>query len=140
SRASNRSQLQPRGPPHRRDARDLPRREHADRARPRGVVDDQQGRAQVRVQAPQGITFHDGAPFDAAAVKFSIERQIVTEHPFNKLGKYPFANYFFGNVKAVEVVDPLTVEFSLKEPRASFLAVLTAGAASIVSPTAVKKL
>src|SRR5216110_3353925 len=55
----------------------------------------------------KGITFHDGAPFDADAVKFSIERQIVTEHPFNKLGKYPFANYFFGNVKAVEVVDPL---------------------------------
>jgi len=36
-------------------------------------------------------------------------------------------------VKAVEVVDPLTVEFVLKEPRASFLAVLTAGAASVVS-------
>jgi len=32
------------------------------------------------------------------------------------------------------------VEFILKEPRASFLAVLTAGAASIVSPTAVRKL
>jgi peptide/nickel transport system substrate-binding protein len=88
----------------------------------------------------RGIAFHDGTPFDAEAVKFSIERQIVAEHPFNKLGKYPFANYFFGNVKAVEVVDPQTVEFSLKEPRASFLAVLTAGAASIVSPTAVKKL
>src|SRR6266571_5298887 len=88
----------------------------------------------------KGITFHDGAPFDADAVKFSIERQIVTEHPFNKLGKYPFANYFFGNVKAVEAVDPQTVEFILKEPRASFLAVLTAGAASIVSPTAVRKL
>src|SRR6267142_1297967 len=88
----------------------------------------------------KGITFHDGTPFNAEAVKFSIERQIDPEHPFNKLGKYPFANYFFGNVKAVEVVDPLTVEFSLKEPRASFLAVLTAGAASIVSPTAVKKL
>ena len=86
-----------------------------------------------------GIKFHDGTPFDAEAVKFSIERQIIPEHPANKLGKYPFANYFFGNVKAVEVVDPLTVEFMLKEPRASFLAVLTAGAASIVSPTAVKK-
>src|SRR5690349_4380060 len=88
----------------------------------------------------RGVSFHDGTPFDAEAVKFSIERQIVAEHPFNKLGKYPFANYFFGNVKAVEVLDPHTVEFVLKEPRASFLAVLTAGAASIVSPTAVKKL
>src|SRR5213594_374942 len=88
----------------------------------------------------KGVTFHDGTPLNAEAVKFSIERQIDPEHPFNKLGKYPFANYFFGNVRAVEVVDPSTVEFVLKEPRASFLAILTAGAASIVSPTAVKKL
>jgi peptide/nickel transport system substrate-binding protein len=88
----------------------------------------------------KGITFHDGTPFNAEAVKFSIERQIDPEHPVNKLGKYPFANYFFGNVKAVEVVDPATVEFVLKEPRASFLTILTAAAASIVSPTAVKKL
>ena len=88
----------------------------------------------------KGISFHDGTPLNAEAVKFSIERQINAEHPFNKLGKYPFANYFFGNVKAVEVIDPSSVEFVLKEPRASFLAILTAGAASIVSPTAVKKL
>src|SRR5437667_5189664 len=88
----------------------------------------------------KGVTFHDGTPFNAEAVKFSIERQIDPEHPANKLGKYPFAGYFFGNVKAVEVVDPSTVEFVLKEPRASFLTILTAGAASIVSPTAVKKL
>jgi peptide/nickel transport system substrate-binding protein len=87
----------------------------------------------------KGVTFHDGTPFTAEAVKFSIERQIMPEHPFNKLGKYPFANYFFGTIKAVEVVDPQTVEIVLKEARASFLAVLTAGAASIVSPTAVRK-
>ncbi len=88
----------------------------------------------------RGVSFHDGTPFNAEAVKDSIERQINPEHPLNKLGKYPFANYFFGNVKAVEVVDASTVEFVLKEPRASFLAVLTAGAASIVSPTAMRKL
>src|SRR5690349_16164240 len=87
----------------------------------------------------KGITFHDGTPFNAEAVKFSIERQINPDHPAAKLGKYPFANYFFGNVKAVEAVDPLTVEFVLKEPRASFLSVLTAGAASVVSPAAVRK-
>jgi peptide/nickel transport system substrate-binding protein len=87
----------------------------------------------------KGITFHDGSAFDAESVKFSIERQINPDHPFNKLGKYPFANFFFGNVKAVEVIDPSTVEFILKEPRASFITILTAAAASIVSPTAVKK-
>jgi len=46
----------------------------------------------------RGITFHDGTPFNAEAVKFSIERQIDPEHPANK----------FGNVKAVEVVDPFS--------------------------------
>ena len=88
----------------------------------------------------KNVKFHDGTPFDAESVKFSIERQINPEHPFNKLGKYPFANFFFGNVKAVEVIDPSTVDFILKEPRASFLTILTSAAASIVSPTAVKKL
>src|SRR4029453_6943007 len=67
----------------------------------------------------KGIKFHDGTPLDAEAVKFSIERQFNPEHPANKLGKYPFAGYFFGNVKAVEVMDESTVRFILKEPRAS---------------------
>jgi peptide/nickel transport system substrate-binding protein len=87
----------------------------------------------------RGIAFHDGTPLNAEAVKFSIERQINPNHPAYKLGKYPFANYFFGNVKAVEVLSDERVAFLLNEPRASFLAVLTAGAASIVSPTAVMK-
>ena len=50
----------------------------------------------------KGIAFHDGTPFNAQAVKFSIERQINPEHPANKLGKYPFAGYFFGNVPVVK--------------------------------------
>src|SRR5881396_3619607 len=87
----------------------------------------------------KGVKFHDGTPLDAEAVKFSIERQIVPDHPASKLGKYPFANYFFGNVKAVEPLDELTVRFILKEPRASFLDIMAAAAASIVSPTAVRK-
>jgi peptide/nickel transport system substrate-binding protein len=87
----------------------------------------------------RGITFHDGTPLNAAAVKFSIERQFNPEHPAYKLGKYPFANYFFGNVKAVEPLSDDRVAFLLKEPRASFLAILTAAAASIVSPTAAMK-
>ncbi len=87
----------------------------------------------------RGITFHDGTPLNAEAVKFSIERQINPSHPAYKLGKYPFANFFFGNVKAVEVLSEERVAFLLNEPRASFLSILTAGAASIVSPTAVMK-
>ena len=87
----------------------------------------------------KGIAFHDGTSFNAQAVKFSIERQINPEHTASKLGKYPFAAYFFGNVKAVEAMDDSTVRFVLKEPRASFLAILVAPAASVVSPTAAMK-
>ena len=87
----------------------------------------------------RGITFHDGTPLNAEAVKFSIERQINPSHPAYKLGKYPFANFFFGNVKAVEVLSEERVAFLLNEARASFIAVLAQGAASIVSPTAVMK-
>ena len=94
---------------------------------------------QYSLKLRKGITFHDGTPFNAAAVKFSIERQINPDHPASKIGKYPFANYFFGNVKAVEVLSDDRVAFLLKEPRASVLAVLSAPAASIVSPTAVMK-
>src|SRR5437762_13749414 len=33
----------------------------------------------------KGVSFHDGTPLNAEAVKFSIERQIIPEHPF-KIG------------------------------------------------------
>jgi peptide/nickel transport system substrate-binding protein len=88
----------------------------------------------------KGITFHDGTPFNAQAVKFSFERQFNPENPGNKLGKYPFATYFFGGIKVIEVIDDLTIRIVLKEPRASFLAILAVPAAAIVSPTAALKL
>jgi peptide/nickel transport system substrate-binding protein len=87
----------------------------------------------------KGVKFHDGTPFNADAVKFSFERQINPEHPFNKLGKYPFANFNFGTIRAVEVMDEHTVQFVMKEPRASFLTIMAGASAGIVSPTAVKK-
>jgi peptide/nickel transport system substrate-binding protein len=87
----------------------------------------------------KGVKFHDGTPFNAEAVKFAFERQINPEHPFNKLGKYPFAGFNFGTLKTVEVVDDHTVQFVMKEPRTSFLTILAGAAATIVSPTAVRK-
>ncbi len=87
----------------------------------------------------RGVRFHDGTPFNAEAVKFSFERQILPEHPFNKLGKYPFASFNFGTIKSVEAVDEHTVQFVMKEPRASFLTIMAGASANIVSPTAVRK-
>lgn len=59
----------------------------------------------------QGVKFHDGAPFDAAAVKASIERSLTPELACRVRAKY------FNNLKlSVEAVDPATVEITSEPP------------------------
>lgn len=86
-----------------------------------------------------GVKFHDGTPFNADAVKFSIDRQIDPKHPYYDTGIFPYAEFTFGMVKEVQVIDSLTVKFILKEPFAPFLSNMAMHSASIVSPEAVKK-
>lgn len=88
----------------------------------------------------EDVTFHDGTPFNADAVKFSIDRQIDPNHPFHDTGQFAYADYTFGPVESVEVVDEFIVKFILKEPYAPFLSNMAMHAASIVSPTAVEQL
>jgi peptide/nickel transport system substrate-binding protein len=84
----------------------------------------------------KGIKFHDGTPFNAQAVKFSVDRQLP---PLAK-DSMPYASFTFGPVKKVDVVNDYTVRFTLSQPYAPFLANLAMSlAAPIVSPTAVKK-
>ncbi len=84
----------------------------------------------------KGVKFHDGTQFNAAAVKFSVDRQL----PPNATDDMPYASFTFEPVKKVDVVDNYTVRFTLSHPYAPFLANLAmCMAAPIVSPTAVKK-
>lgn len=84
----------------------------------------------------QGVKFHDGTPFNAAAVKFSVDRQL----PPLATDDMPYASFTFEPVQKVEVVDDYTVRFVLKRSYAPFLANLAMSlAAPIVSPAAVKK-
>ena len=84
----------------------------------------------------KGVKFHDGTPFNAQAVKFSVDRQL----PPQATDDMPYASFTFEPVKSVEVVDDATVRFVLSRPYAPFLANLAmALAAPIVSPAAVKK-
>lgn len=85
------------------------------------------------------VKFHDGTPFNADAVKFTVDRQIDKNHPYHNTGEFAYADFTFGKVKEVKVVDPYTVTFVLKEPFAPFLANLAMHSATIVSPEAVKK-
>jgi peptide/nickel transport system substrate-binding protein len=62
-----------------------------------------------------GVSFHDGTPFDAEADKFNFDRMLNEDHPFHDTGPFPLA-FFFSSVEAVTVLDNLTVEFTLSEP------------------------
>jgi peptide/nickel transport system substrate-binding protein len=75
-----------------------------------------------------GVTFHDGEKFDAAAVKFNIERH-KTIAGSNRRGELL-------PVSTVDVVDPLTVRLNLSAPFSPLLTVLADRAGMMVSPKA----
>jgi peptide/nickel transport system substrate-binding protein len=87
----------------------------------------------------QGIKFHDGTDFNAEAVKFNIDRQIDPNHPYHDTGEFPYAEFTWGMVDHVEVVDAYTVKFVLKDRFAPFLNHLAMHPAAMASPAAIQK-
>jgi peptide/nickel transport system substrate-binding protein len=85
----------------------------------------------------QNVRFHDGTPFDADAVVFSFERQIVPEHPAHEADFVWTRAYH--NIRHVRAAGPYRVQFEIDRPYAPFLANLAMGPAAIVSPTAVRR-
>ncbi|MFD1156349.1 ABC transporter substrate-binding protein [Roseovarius aestuarii] len=84
-----------------------------------------------------GVMFHDGTPFNAAAVKFNFDRMLDENHPFHDTGPFPLS-FFFGAVQSTEVVDDMTVKFTLNAPYAPFLSNLAYPTGLIVSPAGVE--
>ncbi len=87
----------------------------------------------------EGLTFHDGTPVNAAAVKFTFDRMLDENHPMHEeTGPFPLA-FFFAAIEEVEAVDERTVRFTLEEPYAPFLSNLAYPPGMIVSPAAVRE-
>ncbi|MCF1504702.1 ABC transporter substrate-binding protein [Afifella sp. H1R] len=86
----------------------------------------------------EGVSFHDGTPFNAEAVKFNFERMLDEDHPYHDTGPFPLA-FFFSSVDEITTPDDMTVVFKLKEPYAPFLSNLAYPTGLIVSPEAVKE-
>ncbi len=76
----------------------------------------------------EGVTFHDGTPFDAEAVKANIDRGLTLE------GASVTAELEV--IESVEVVDPMTVRLNLSGDGASLPLVLSDRAGMMVSPAA----
>jgi peptide/nickel transport system substrate-binding protein len=81
----------------------------------------------------QGIKFQDGTPFNAAAVKFSIDR-LLNPSTFRAL---PGVLGGKTGIDHTDVVDDSHVKFTLKTPLAAFLAAMTQTGTAIISPASV---
>jgi len=94
----------------------------------------------------EGVTFHDGTPFNADAVVFNFERWWDTDNPYN-LGadQFIYWDYMFQGFKGdensvvagIEKVDDMTVKLMLNRPNASLLNTLAMENFRFASPTAV---
>lgn len=86
-----------------------------------------------RFHLRHGVTFHDGTPFNAQAVKFTFDRALDAKTPARGLS-------MAGPVSGAAVVDDYTVDISTPKPYGPFLHSMTqVFVFGIVSPTAVKK-
>jgi ABC-type transport system substrate-binding protein len=80
----------------------------------------------------RNVTFHDGSPFNAAAVKFNIERML---DPKRNTTNQPI----WSPIAGADVVDTHTVRITTKEPYALLLNTLAHGSGAMVSPAAIAK-
>ena len=82
----------------------------------------------LTIKLRQGVTFHDGEKFDAAAVKYNIERH-KNMAGSNRRGE-------LAPVSSVDVIDASTVRLNLTAPFSPLLAQLADRAGMMVSPKA----
>ena len=81
----------------------------------------------ARVELRQGVLFHDGTPFNAAAMVFTLER-------FLAIGKL---SYLLGDrVSGVRAVGPYTLELTLNRPFSALAELLSAVNLTPLSPSA----
>ena len=79
-----------------------------------------------------GVTFHDGEPLDAEAVRTNLTRARSAAERVRK-GEV-------GPIASVDVLDPLTLRIQLKQPYAPLVAVLADRAGMPISPKALARL
>jgi len=79
-----------------------------------------------------GVTFHDGTPFNAAAVEAHIRR---IQNPESGSGN----KNLWDHITTINVIDDLTIELGTEAPFGPMLTYLAHGSGGIESPTAVEQ-
>jgi peptide/nickel transport system substrate-binding protein len=79
----------------------------------------------------EGVTFHDGEPFDAEAVAYNIDRSLNLPESRRKSE--------IASVSGTEVIDERTIRIDLAEPDATLLAQFADRAGMMISPKAAEE-
>ena len=88
-----------------------------------------------------GVKFHDGTAFDAEAVRFNVRRFTDPQFEYFDARSQATMAQVYHDLKAIEVVDPLTVRYTFNQPFPDFLRFLPQGnwVSGIFSPAALQK-
>ena len=89
------------------------------------------GRKGLVIKLRPGVKFHDGEPFDAAAVKYNIERSLAMPGSTRKRD--------ISAITSVEVIDDDTAKLVLSAPFAPLLSKLAGPAGTMISPKAARE-
>lgn len=98
----------------------------------------------------EGVTFHDGTPFNAEAVKYNFDRWNHLDHPFSFVEQgndFTSFTYVFGGyhgdeghlIDSVDVVDEYTVRFNLTQGVGYFPQQVAASYFGLHSPAAIEE-
>jgi peptide/nickel transport system substrate-binding protein len=89
----------------------------------------------------QGVTFHDGTPWNAEAAKFNFDRWSDPKNPYRPKDAdfLYFGGFLADTFKEARVVDPYTLQIVLKAPNAPLVYNLSIIAFDFASPASIKK-
>jgi peptide/nickel transport system substrate-binding protein len=86
----------------------------------------------ITLKLRPGVTFNDGTPLDAEAVKFTFDR-------FKESGVQSPIYAGIQQIASIEAVDDLTVRFTFDAPAANFWSTVSMPYAGIISPASVQE-
>jgi peptide/nickel transport system substrate-binding protein len=85
----------------------------------------------------EDVKFSDGTDFNADAVKMSYQR--LTDPNFQYYDSANTSGFFFTGLTAVDVVDPMTVKFTLGAPNAAFMELSNIYSGKVISPKQIQE-
>ena len=90
----------------------------------------------------QGVQFHDGTAFDAAAVEYNIRRMWDESSPQYNARAAGNTSFVWQYLQSIAVIDEHTVQLTLASPFSPFLRLMAqggSGSTGIISPTALEQ-